>query len=298
MNQTETMKQDHPKNKTVQAATDAKTGSPTLLEILDTVQFELASSVNLPVEQKPAYRRWETPRWVQKITDGLKKTILKPVLKLRPKRKMDWQNFGKIIGVLSRQKTFFAVDVPRICKEDGLDKIPAEKWAKIFPKTDQSKLRERLIKELKRAVSDDEPFEKLADEVMAQRIEGLEMHRQNAFRLVSQRSARDYAKFLKGVAQGYELFLDDQSDFCGDRGRAQIYLELLSAQYEIEKMRRMLPARSLPDLQSFVGQSFKFHPDPAKAKAWFKDVCDDICLSMKGRGRPHKFVRPQTDSAI
>jgi hypothetical protein len=211
---------------------------------------------------------------------------------------MDWQNFGKIIGVLSRQKTFLAVDIPRICKEDGLDKITAQRWAKIFPETDEAKLRQRLIKQLKRAVSDDEPLEKLVDEVMAQRIAGLERQRQNAFQQASQQSAKNCGKFLKGIAQGYELFLDDQCGLCGDRGRAQILLELLSVQYEIEKMRRMLPARPLTDLQSFVGQSFKFHPDAAKAKAWFKDVCDDICLSMKGRGRPHKIVRPQMAPAF
>jgi hypothetical protein len=287
------MKQNHPKNKTVQAAADTKCGTPSLLTLLDTVHFELASSVNLPVEQKPAKRLQELPKWVQKITDGFKRTILKPVLKLRPKRKMDWQNFGKIIGVLSRQKTFFTVDVPRICKEDGLDKITARQWVKIFPEPDEATLRQRLIKSLKRPVADDEPLEKLADEVMAQRIAALEMHRQTAFRQVSEESAKNYAKFLKGVTQGYELFLDDQCGLCGDRGRAQIYLELLTVQYEIEKMRRMLPARSLTDLQRFVGQSFTFHPDAAKAKKWFKDVCDDICLSMKGRGRPHKLVKPQ-----
>jgi hypothetical protein len=287
------MKQNHPKNKTVQAAADAKTGVPTLLEISDTVQFELASSENLPVEQKAAKRRQEIPKWVQKITDGFRRTIFKPILKLKPKRKMDWQNFGKIIGVLSRQKTFFTVDVPRICKEDVLDKITAQQWAKIFPDKDRAKLRQRLIKELKRAVSDDEPLEKLVDEVMAQRIAGLERQRQNAFQQASQQSAKNCGKFLKGMAQGYELFLDDQSGFCGDRGRTEIYMEMLSSQYEIEKMRRMLPASSLPDLQNFVAHSFKFHPDPEKAKKWFKDVCDDICLSMKGRGRPHKIVRPQ-----
>jgi hypothetical protein len=292
------MKQEHAKNKTVRAAADAKTGVPTLLELADTIQFELASSVNLPVEQKPAKRRQEIPKWVQKITDGFRRTILKPVLKLKPKRKMDWQNFGKIIGVLSRQKTFLAVDIPRICKEDGLDKITAQQWAKIFPETDEAKLRQRLIKQLKRAVSDDEPLEKLVDEVMAQRIAGLERQRQNAFQQASQQSAKNCGKFLKGMAQGYELFLDNQCGLCGDRGRAEIHMEMLSSQYEIEKMRRMLPARSLPDLQNFVAHSFKFHPDPEKAKEWFKDVCDDICLSMKGRGRPHKIVRPQTAPAI
>lgn len=292
------MKQDHAKNKTVQAAADTKCGMPTLLEYTDTIQYELACSVNLPVEHKPAKLRHEMPKWVQKITDGLRKTILRPVLKLKPKRKTDWQNFGKIIGVLARQKTFFAVDVPRILKEDGLDKISDERWARICPETDEVKLRQRLVKALKRPVSDDEPMETLVDEVLAQRIAGLENMKQNAIRLVSPQSAKDHAKFLKGMAQGYELLLDDQCGWCGDRGRTEIYLELLSSQYEIEKMRRRLPAGSVADLQRFVGQSFRFHPETTKAKRWFKNVCDDICLSMKGRGRPHKLVKRPTAPAL
>ena len=99
------MKQNHPKNITVQAAAEAKAGTPTLLEFADTIHFELASSVNLPVKQKPANRCRETPKWVGKITDGFKRTILKPVLKLKQKRKMDWQNYGKIIGVLVDRAT-------------------------------------------------------------------------------------------------------------------------------------------------------------------------------------------------
>ncbi len=294
----ETMKQDHAKNKTVQRAADAKTGAPTLLKLLDTVQFELASSINLPVEQKPVQCLQQTPKWVQKITDGFTRTILKPILKLKPRRKFCWQNFGKIIGVLSRQKTFFTVDVPRLCKEDGLDKIPAERWAKLFPETDAMELRRRLIKELNRPVADDEPLEKLGDEVMALVIAGFERMEKNAFRLAAQQSARDYGKFLKGMAQGYELFLDDQCGWCGDRGRAEIHLEMLSSQYEIEKMRRMLPARALPDLQNFVAQSFTFPSETKKAKRWFKSVCDDICLSMKGKGRPHKFIQPRMAPVI
>ncbi|MGD0207579.1 MAG: hypothetical protein ABSC89_08245 [Verrucomicrobiota bacterium] len=292
------MKQDHSKNAIVQAAADAKACTPTLLEFADTIQFELASSVNVAVVRKPAKRRQEMPQWVQKITDGFRRTIFKPVLKLKPKRKMDWQNYGKIIGVLSRQETFFTVDIPRICKEEGLDKITAKQWAKIFPETDEAKLRQRIIKELKRPVSDGEPMEKLAEEVMAQRIAGLEMQKQIALQQVAQQSAKNHAKFLKGFAQGYELFFDDQCGLCGDRGRTQILLDLLMLQYDIEKMRRTLPARSLTDLQSFVGQSFKFPPDAAQAKKWFKEVCDDICLSMKGRGRPHKLVNPQMAPTI
>jgi hypothetical protein len=286
--------QHHLKNKIVHAAAEAKTGAPTLLDMIDTVQYELANAANVPVNQLPPKRFLKTPEWVQKIGNVFTKTIFKPVLKLKPKRKMDWKNFGKIIGVLDRQKTFFTVDIPRILEEDGMGKMTARQLVKIFPRRDRVKLRQRWIKELNRPVSDDEPWEKLAEDVMAQRIARMDKLKQIALVHVAQQSARNHGKFLAGMALGYKLLFDDRCGLCGDRGRAEIHLELLSSQYEIEKMRRMLPARPLTDLQSYVGQSFKFHPDEHKAKRWFKDVCDKICLSMKGRGRPHKFVKPRT----
>jgi hypothetical protein len=322
----EAMIQNHKKNEDSQASANVKIGKPTLFDFLGDVQLGMANSMNLAVKQKPAKSRRALPKWSEKIIDGFRKTIFKPILKLKPKRKMDWQNYGKIIGVLDRQVTFFTIDIPRIIKEDGWNKITSKQWDKIWlqmggdqllqearqvlikalnrPVADDEPLeklamevldqsRQQISKFINRPVSDDEPLEELAMEVLEQPFKNLAMHKQIAFQHVSQQSAKNNAKFLKGMAQGYSLFLDEQGDFCGDRGRANIQLELLSSQREIEKMRRVLPARSLSNLQNFVGQSFQFHPDPEKSKRWFKDVCDDICLSMKGRGRPHKFVKPQ-----
>lgn len=111
------MKPKHPKNKVDPAAAGAKNGEPTVLEFADTIRQHLAGAVNLPVKQPSAKGRRETPNWVQKIGGTFRKTIFKPILKLKPSPKTGWQDYGKITGVLDRQKTFFTVDLQRICKE-------------------------------------------------------------------------------------------------------------------------------------------------------------------------------------
>ncbi len=75
----------------------------------------------------------ETPQWTKNICQKLKNTILKPILKLKPTRKFSWRNYGRCIGIFERYKTFLAKDVPRMLKEDGLDKIGKKRWAKIEP---------------------------------------------------------------------------------------------------------------------------------------------------------------------
>ncbi len=241
----------------------------------------------MPLEQSPASDQPRMSEWSLKILDQLRKTIFKPVLKLRPAREVHWQSYGKMIGILERGQTFLTVDLPRIIEQEGLDKITDEQWNKIQPK---EQLRSHVVKILKRSVLDNEPLDGLVEEVMKRWVESLEKHRQFAFACAAQQSAKNYARFLKGLSQGYNLFMDETGDFCGDRGRTEIYKELLSSQYEIEKMRRMLPARNDGDLYNHLKPWYKFPAPEKKARKWLRDVCDDICLSIKGGpGRPQKF---------
>jgi hypothetical protein len=165
----------------------------------------------------------------------LGKTIFKPILKLRPSKKSTCQDFGKLIGILNRGITFFREDAPRMIEEDGLDKISDEKWEMIQPR---DQLRAHIVKQLGRPVADGEPLEDLEAELIERRIKHLEEMRAQAFRFMARRSAKDNAMFHRGMAQGYEIFLDVDGQFCGDRGRTEIYMELLSSMHEIEKMRR------------------------------------------------------------
>jgi hypothetical protein len=122
---------------------------------------------------------------------------------------------------------------------------------------------------------------------MERRIKEMEEIRTRAFQFMSQRSAKDNAMFHEGMAKGYEMFLNEDGQFCGDRGRTEIYLELISSLHEIEKMRRMLPARKDSDLYEHLKPWYRFPNRREDGVAWLRKVCDEISLYMTGkRGRP------------
>src|SRR5277367_2971582 len=99
-------------------------------DLVINLQCDLLAEAGLPLP--PGLRKTrETPQWTKNICQKLKATILKPVLKLKPKRKFSWRNYGRCIGIIERYKTFLAKDVPRILKKEGLDKIGKKEWAKI-----------------------------------------------------------------------------------------------------------------------------------------------------------------------
>ena len=266
-------------------------GRPTLLEFLASLHSEANIQFGTKLFIDPDLNITPLPNWCKKDMTWLGKTILKPILKLRPSKKTTCQDYGKMIGILNRGITFWLEDVPKIIEAEGLDKISEEKWEMIQPR---AQLRAHIVKQLGRPVGDCELLDDLTVELSERLLVQLEEIRAQAFRFMAQRSAKDNAMFHKGMAQGYEAFLDVYGHFCGDRGRTEIYTELLSSMHEIEKMRRILPARNDSDLYEHLKPWYKFQSPNDKARKWLKDVCDDICLYMKGgRGRPHKFLKRQ-----
>jgi len=127
----------------------------------------------------------------------------------------------------------------------------------------------------------------LETELIEKRRAHLEELRTQAFQFMAQRSAKDNAMFHKGMAQGYEMFMNAEGKFCGGRGRTEIYMELLSSVHDIEKMRRMLPPRNDADLYDYLKPWYRFPNRRDDGIAWLRKVCDDISLYMTGkRGRP------------
>ena len=258
----------------------------TIFEQAIDIQVELAKSVDLPGDLLPVKPKRELPKWVLKIHERFRKTILKPVLKLRPNGTMNWRNYGRMIGIIERKKAFLLHDIPRILKEEGFDSISDERWERIRAMLGEEKLRQCLIKVLRRPVADEEPLEKLADEVLERQLKHDEELKSIAFYHVAQQDAKTTALFYKGLAEGYTCFLDKNGFFSGDRGRTSIYFDLLSCQLEIEKYRRTMPVKSRRDLQRWVINEARIRI--TNDDDWFDHLCDEICLSMKGVGRKPK----------
>jgi len=261
-----------------------KSGRPTFLEFMASLHSEANRQFGTKFEIDPDLVIPPLPVWAQKTMAQLGKTIGKPILKLRPTKKTTCQDFGKIIGILNRGITFYREDAPRMIAEDGLDQISEEKWEAIQP-SDQ--MRAHVVKQLGRPVADSETLEDLQVELMERRLKHLEEIRAQAFCFMARRSAKDNAMFLKGMAQGYEVFMDTYGHFCGDRGRTEIYLELISSVHEIEKMKRMAPSGNDSDLYEHLKPWYPFPNQRQDGVAWLRKVCDDVSLYITGkRGRP------------
>jgi hypothetical protein len=261
-----------------------KRGRPTLLDFIGSFYAEANQQFGTKVEIGPELHVFTLPDWARKTVTQFGKTVMKPILKLRPSGKTNCQDYGKMVGILNRLIDYHRKDLRDMIERDGLDKITEEDWKKIQPR---AQTRAHIVRQIGRPVADTESVEDLTVELIEQRIRQMEEIRTRAFRFMATRSTKENTMFHKGMAQGYEMFLNEDGNFCGDRGRTEIYTELISSLYEIEKMRRMIPAKKDADLYEHLSPWYRFPNGREAGMAWLRKVCDDISLYMTDkRGRP------------
>jgi len=254
---------------------------PTICDQLLVLGAALNKEMDITSAKEPPEPKFEMPQWCWNIIKQLGKTILRPITKLRPTVNVDWRNYGRMVTVMERFKAFYEYDLPRILEEEFGD-MTAEQWERIEPQFGLDKIRAKMVKLLDRPVADDEPFEKLADEVWCRILGNLERQRQTALYHVAQQSPKVAAHFYKGMGEGYGLLIDERANFCGDRGRTNIHFSLLACMMEVEKIRRTLPPTTRSQFYDELGKVFKLSP---KAYDWFNDVCDDIKFPLNNLGR-------------
>jgi hypothetical protein len=262
---------------------------PTAFELLMNLQCDLRAEMNL--DPLPHWRQTRpTPDWAKNICGKLRRTILKSVLKLKPKSRteINWRNYGRCIGIMERYMVFLNHDVPRILEKEGFNDISPEKWKKIQPLLGEETAREYYLKVLKRPADDPAPLTELAELAIQKQSEHLEALKQVAFYHLAHQSAKPGKVFLKGMSEGYTAFLNEDGEFAGDDRRADIHFELLAWQHDIEKMRRIIPQKNN---QHLVSELKKLSEFKNKSPDWFKEVFKDIKFSIGPRGRPRKFSR-------
>lgn len=255
--------------------------TPTAFEQLDPILHALKEEMDGQPDAGAPRPKSQLPGWCRNITRRLGQTILRPVIKLRPNGRVNWRNYGRMVGLLERAVSFYRHDVPRIIEQE-LGDMTAEDWKRIEPVLGLEKLRSMIVKRLNRVVADDEPLEELVDEAMEQMLAGFQRQREIALRHVAGQSPKVARLFYKGISEGYELFLDASAKFCGDRGRASIHLDLLACMLEVEKLRRTSPPTTRSQFYDRLTPIFNLTP---RAYDWFNDVCDDIKLPLNNLGR-------------
>ena len=103
------------------------------------------------------------------------------------------------------------------------------------------------------------------------------------------RSSATNAQALRGGALragivlmvGFVTFLDSEGQFTGDRGRTNLYINLVVHWREIAAMQKAEPAKTRRDLQKWLIEDAKI-PISDDAE-WFDHLCDEIGLSMRRR---------------
>jgi hypothetical protein len=248
----------------------------------------LCKETGVPIPETWPKPKFALPDWCGNIVKQLGKTILKPVLRLRPNGKVDWRNFGRLVGIAERYKAFIIHDVPRILEQEFGD-MTEEQWQRIEPLFGMDEARVHLVKLLDRPMADTEALEDLIDEACERQFEALDTMRQNALFLVASQDAKTMALFYKGLAEGFHCFLDEQANFCGDRGRTNIHLILLACMMEVEKLRRIAPPTTRPRYYEELTPVYRLSP---RAYDWFNDVCDDIKFPLNHLGRKRQSPSP------
>jgi hypothetical protein len=224
----------------------------------------------------------ELPGWGIGIVQRLNMTIFKRFLDSKPASDLDWLNVGRCFGVLTRLLVFPDHDLPRLFKKEGLDNLTEADENRLDqimgydeyliaqgkkPGSNPKKQAQKLI------AAKAKPFLQLCDNLVNSGIE----------RGIVQ-APESQGEFLKGLKEGSEIVLDQKGQFSGDRGRTQIYFELLCVWPEIEQMRKNGKSRKDLYERLFADKN----PQLVGDEKWFNDICDDIGLVMKKPGRPRK----------
>jgi hypothetical protein len=264
-----------------------KKGEPSIFAQMMDLNCELRDAMG--IEPVPGWQRTRsTPEWVKNICVRYRQTILKSVLKLKPKGTLNWRNYGRCVGLIERCKTFLKYDVPRLLKKDGLDNLTKEQQAKIDAVSGEAEMRMYYLNVLKRPLDDKISLEDLLTQFAKHQLELMEKHRQVALFHVANQDAKNSKLFYIGLNEGYSIFINEDGEFSGDDRRNDVYGGLLAFQYEIESMRRKLPAKNRTVLRLALKESSAFQD---RGQEWFNDVCDEIKLTMNTPGAPYKFLK-------
>lgn len=189
----------------------------------------------------------DLPAWAQNICLQLRLTILKRLVDLKPRaQEVNWRNIGRMVGILQRQFTYL-----ENWKKDGC-----------------------LVLESVAVPSQHEQLNSLRETVKTSLDNALVQ------------SAVIQNEFLTGMHEGYEIFLDTQGQFTGDRGRNRLYFVLLANWIEIEGMRHAQPPATCIQLYKHLAP--RLGDSACSQFAWFKVFCKEIGLKMKNQGRPRK----------
>ena len=260
-----------------------------LLEMLGPVTFGIAEA-----ERAQGATDWEVlppqltrrpPEWVVNISQRLDHMILGELFRWRAER-FSWHLAGRVTGCLNRFLAFIEHDLPRLIENACLPEVPESRWGEVETKISVEPLRPLVVRRLGREVRPDEDTLDLSMENGERWLTGVHGLVEWLSRAASRQKPEDCQAFLAGQLAGYAAVVDAQGNFTGQTPRTETYLELLVLWPAIEQLRQRQPPITREELYGWLVCQGVWCKAPGLD--WFHDLCDDLKLGTKGRGRPRK----------
>jgi hypothetical protein len=261
----------------------------TLTEMLGPVTFGIAEAERAQMatdwEVLPPELSRRPPEWVVNVSRRLDHLLFGELSRWCTEP-FSWHLAGRITGCLNRLLGFFEHDLPRLLREVCQLQLPESRWAEIEPKLSVEPLRPLFVRRLGRDVRADEDTADLSLEYGDRCLNGVCGLAEWLSRAASRQKPEDCHAFLAGQLAGYTAILDAQGNFTGQTPRTETYLELLVLWPAIEQLRQRQPPITREELYRWL--TFQGVWCKAPGLEWFHDLCDDLKLGTKGRGRPRQ----------
>jgi hypothetical protein len=229
----------------------------------------------------------QLPTWCQNICDQFTKSVFRGLVDATPKDKtFNARNYGRMVGMLLRGATFWWKDVPTQLKQDGFNDLSPEREEKLDKIAGLRLLLPIASEQFKTTITNEEELLKVgqaqleakAGELMSGGLEILKF-------LVNQPVAEQH-KFLCGIPEGFIMFLNNQADLTGKRGRSEMFMLLIGYWPEIVEMQKAQPPKNRRDLLEWLEkqEGRQLFEDPKT----FYELCGDIDLDLAPPGHPSK----------
>lgn len=253
-----------------------------LLIALEAITRAINKARGLPVEE--AQYSGYVPDWYHNIADILVKTVFKGLLALDTKGQFDARNFGRTTGMILRGTVFFGKEFETILKTGKLWGLSKEQENKLDGVSGIEDLFGFASKKFNRPIRNENQLVNQGFRHLEKWAINLLKGFKGQFVQLWNLPIEEQHKFLCGIAEGYILFLDSEGQFAGDRGRTNLYLNLIIFWPEIAAMQKAEPPKSRRNLQTWLLKEAKI--PISNNEEWFDHLCDEIGLSMKRVGRP------------
>lgn len=237
------------------------------------------------VPELPTIGAASLPPWVVRVCGKIAKTSFKPAASLEVGPKLDFRVIGRLVGFMLRAAYWGLVEAPKEEADLELEKLPAEKQAKVNQALDLAPLRPALLAKAGLPPDTTKTNEELLEAAL------LPILAESVTRVVKlviaalKQPPEHMVEFLRGLPEGYTSFLTPGGEFVGDKGRGNVYFALAVFWPEIEALRANgeITREQLYAVVCRMDETvLRGRPD------WFEDVCDDVGLALKKPGPPRK----------